>query len=73
MFIRINAPFFFHFQTWHEWQPKGMPFLYREKGGGVFYVGRRRFQFSKSEGNFVLLETAFLRFQLGDTGHGWPA
>lgn len=71
--IRLNIPFVLHFQTWHEKQPEGAPFILRDKVRDSLNVGNRFFQLTASEGSFFLLETNRIRFQLGSTGLGWPA
>ncbi|RIK57662.1 MAG: hypothetical protein DCC63_13585 [Nitrospira sp.] len=73
MSIRLNVPFLFHFQTWQEGKLKGKPFVWYQQERGALYVGGRLFQWGASEGRFLLLETSFLRFQLGSVGSYWPA
>lgn len=73
MWLRINIPFLFHFQTWDEDRPSGRPFISRDKESGVVYIGRWSLQLNLSEGNFFLLEASFIRFQLGQLGMNWPS
>jgi hypothetical protein len=73
MSFRINIPFLFHFQTWREDRPQGMPFVSQERERGVVYLGGRMFQLTGSDGNFFLCETSFIRFQLGQVGVDRPA